>query len=116
MSTSKHINKICLAAVALTLVLTILFMFGGSLGLTAAAKTVKYESTLFDTSYVHRIDIVMDDWNSFLSSCENEEYANCTVVVDGKKHANITIRAKQDAVFTNCTNIKQENVKVILEK
>ena len=37
MSTSKHIDKICLAAVALSLVLTILFMCGGSLGLSAAA-------------------------------------------------------------------------------
>ena len=36
--------------------------------------------------------------------------------MDGINLKNITIRAKQDAVFTNCTNIKQENVKVILEK
>ena len=28
---------------------------------------------------------------------------------------NVTIKAKADAVFTNCTNIKQENVKVVLE-
>ena len=27
---------------------------------------------------------------------------------------NITIRANQDAVFTNCQNVKQENVKIIL--
>jgi hypothetical protein len=27
---------------------------------------------------------------------------------------NITIRAHQDAVFTNCTNIKQENVNIHL--
>ena len=72
MSTSKHIDKICLAAVALTLVLTVLFLCGGSLGLRAAAKSLKYESTLFDTGYVHRIDIVMDDWDSFIENCENE--------------------------------------------
>ncbi len=34
MSTSKHIDKICIAAVALMLVLTVLFMFGESLGIT----------------------------------------------------------------------------------
>lgn len=28
---------------------------------------------------------------------------------------NVTIRAKQDAVFTNCTNIRQENVKITIE-
>ena len=94
MSTSKHINKICIAGVALMLALTLVFMCGGALGITASAKTLKYESTIFDTSYVHSIDIVMDDWDSFIANCENEEYAVCTVVIDGKKHSNIAIRAK----------------------
>ncbi|MBR5947137.1 MAG: CotH kinase family protein, partial [Clostridia bacterium] len=94
MSTSKHFDKFCIAAVAVTLVLTILFMCGGSLGLSVAAKTVKYASTLFDTSYVHRIDIVMNYWDGFIETCENEEYSVCTVVVDGEKHANVAIRAK----------------------
>ena len=94
MSTSRHMNKICVTAVAVTLILTLLFMYGGAVGITAAAKTVKYESTLFDTSYVHRIDIVMDDWDAFIETCENEEYASCTVVIDGEKHAYTAIRAK----------------------
>ena len=115
MSTSKHIDKICLAAVALTLVLTILFMCGGSLGLTAAAKTVKYESTLFDTSYVHKIDIVMDDWDSFIESCENEEYVSCTVVVDGKKHANIAIRAKGNTSLSSVKSMGSQRYSFKLE-
>ena len=94
MSTSKHIDKICIAAISLTLVMTILFMCGGSLGIAASARQMKYESTLFDASYVHRIDIVMDDWDAFIESCENEEYAFCTVLIDGTKHGNTAIRAK----------------------
>ena len=94
MSTSRHFNKICIAVVAIMLVLTILFMCGKSLGIPTAEKTVKYENTIFDTSYVHKIDIVMDDWDSFIENCENEEYTSCTVVVDGDKHSNIAIRAK----------------------
>lgn len=43
MSTSKHIDKICAAA--------------------------GYESRLFDTSMVHTINIVMDDWDTFLEGC-----------------------------------------------
>lgn len=35
--------------------------------------------------------------------------------MDGINLKNITIRAKQDATFTNCTNIKKENVKVVVE-
>ncbi|MCR5782818.1 MAG: CotH kinase family protein [Clostridia bacterium] len=76
------------------LAITILFMCGERIGIQVMSKTVKYERTLFDTSYVHKIDIVMDDWDSFIETCENEEYAACTVVVDGEKHANIAIRAK----------------------
>ena len=115
MSTSKHIDRICLAAVALTLVLTVLFMCGGSLGLTAAAKTVKYERTLFDTSYVHKIDIVMDDWDGFIESCENEEYANCTVVVDGKKHANVAIRAKGNTSLSSVKSMGSQRYSFKLE-
>ncbi len=94
MSTSRHIDKICIAVVAVMLALTILFMCGERIGIQVTSKAVKYERTLFDTSFVHKIDIVMDDWDSFIETCENEEYAACTVVVDGKKHANIAIRAK----------------------
>ena len=38
MSTSKHIDKICIAAVCLTLVLTILFTFGEKLGITVVHR------------------------------------------------------------------------------
>ena len=115
MSTSKQINKLCLAAVAVTLALTILFLFGGSLGLPAAARTVKYESTLFDTSYVHQIDIVMNDWEGFLETCENEEYATCTVVVDGKKHANIAIRAKGNTSLSSVKSMGSQRYSFKLE-
>lgn len=115
MSTSRHIDKICLAAVALSLALTVLFLCGSSLGLSAAAKRVKYEHTLFDPSYVHRIDIVMDDWDSFIERCENEEYANCTVAVDGKKHANIAIRAKGNTSLSSVKSMGSRRYSFKLE-
>ena len=104
MSTSRHIDKICVAVVAVTLALTILFLCGERIGISVVTRAVKYESTLFDTSYVHRIDIVMDDWDSFLETCENEEYAVCTVAVDGAKHANIAIRAKGNTSLSSVKN------------
>ena len=45
-----------------------------------------YESRLFDTSRVHTIDIVMDDWDSFIENCESEEYSACAVVIDGESY------------------------------
>ena len=35
--------------------------------------------------------------------------------MDGINLKNITIRATQEATFTNCTNIKQDNVKIVIE-
>ena len=115
MSTSKHVDRFCLAAVAVTLVLTILFMCGGSPGLNAAKKTMKYERTLFDPSRVHQIDIVMDDWDAFLETCENEEYAACTVVVDGQKHKNVAIRAKGNTSLSSVRSMGSRRYSFKLE-
>ena len=115
MSTSKQLDKLCLSVVALCLVLTLLFMFGASLGLQAAAKSVKYAGSLFDDSRVHKIDIVMEDWDSFIQSCENEEYAVCTVVVDGSKHANIGIRAKGNTSLSSVKSLGSQRYSFKLE-
>ena len=115
MSTSRHINKICIVAVVITIALTILFIFGDSIGITAESKTPKYENTLFDTSYVHKIDIVMDDWDSFIENCENEEYADCTVVVDGKKYSNTAIRAKGNTSLSSVKNLGSQRYSFKLE-
>lgn len=94
MSKSKHIDKICVAVFAVMILLTLLFMNGTSFGLSLSDQTMGYEKRLFDTETVHNIDIVMDDWDSFIESCENEQYAACTVLIDGEKYSNIAIRAK----------------------
>ena len=94
MSTHRFIDRICCAGLALALMLTLLFFAGEALGLQAAAKTMGYEDRLFDTSRVHTIDIVMDDWDGFLDTCENEEYTACAVVIDGEAYHNAGLRAK----------------------
>lgn len=50
MSTSRHIDKICVFAVVISLVLTFLFMNGASLGIVAADRVMGYENKLFDTA------------------------------------------------------------------
>ena len=112
MSTSKHIDKICIAAVSLTFVLTILFMCVGSHKIADASKSMQYESTLFDTSYVHKIDIMMDDWETFIENCESEDYSACTVVIDGKKHSNIAIRAKGNTSLSSVRSMGSDDVKL----
>lgn len=104
MSTHKHIDKICCVTVVLALILTVLFMNAGSFGVTAASRAKGYETRLFDTSSVHTIDIVMDDWDSFLDTCANEEYALCTVVIDNEAYKNVAIRAKGNTSLTQVSS------------
>ena len=94
MSTSKHIDRICAAALALALLLTALLMHGEALGLQKAETAAGYASRLFDTSRVHTIDLVMDDWEDFIDGCEDEQYVPCAAVIDGEAFRNVGLRAK----------------------
>lgn len=94
MATHRHINKLCAAATFLALFLTFLLMNGEALGMQAAARIMGYENRLFDTGFVHSIDIVTDDWEDFLANCEDEEYVMCSLVIDGELYKNVGIRAK----------------------
>ncbi len=92
MAINRHIDKIRLAA--LTFILLILLFHAKGTDAQAVIAPIGYESRLFDTSSVHTIDIVMDDWDAFLESCTNENYADCTVIIDGEICRNVAIRAK----------------------
>lgn len=94
MSTHKYMDKICCLALLLALVVTGVFLNAPSLGIQAASTAQGYESRLFDTSRVHTIDIVMDDWEGFLEGCTDEEYELCAVVIDNESYNNVAIRAK----------------------
>ena len=101
MSTSKHIDKICCIVIALALVLTVVFMNAGRLGVQTVSAAVGYASRLFDPDRVHTIDIEMDDWDSFLAGCADEEYTDCTVVIDGEAFRNVALRAKGNTSLTS---------------
>ena len=84
MSTHKHFDKICVSIVAVTVVLALLFCNGKAFGIETNARTLGYENRLFDNSKVHTIEIVIDDWDEFLETCESEVYSVCNVVIDGE--------------------------------
>ena len=104
MSTHKYFDKICCGILALTLVLTILFINAKSLGIQKASSAPGYETRLFDTSKVHTVNIVMDDWNEFIESCTDEEYAQCSVIIDNEAYKNVAIRAKGNTSLSNVQN------------
>lgn len=94
MSAHKSIDKICVIITALTLVTAVVFCcFAATCG-AVTVRAIGYENRIFDRSKVHTIDIVMNDWDSFIETCENEEYAACHLVIDGEAVKNVGIRAK----------------------
>lgn len=101
MSTHKYFDKICIVVLLLTIVLTVLFMNAESFGIQKASSAPGYESRLFDTSKVHTVNIVMDDWESFIGSCSDEEYAACSVIIDDEAYKNVAIRAKGNTSLSN---------------
>ena len=84
MSAHKSIDKICVTIVAFTVIIALIFCNGKAFGIETQARTIGYENRLFDNTRVHTVDIVIDDWDDFISTCENELYSVCNVVIDGE--------------------------------
>lgn len=103
MSTSKHINLLCVIAVLLALLIALLFLNGEALGIQVQPSTMGYENRLFDTSKVHTVDILMEDWDAFLATALLEEYSVCDVVIDGEIFSNVGIRSKGNMSLTTIT-------------
>ena len=100
MSTHRNIDRICCIILALILILTVLFVGAKGMSSEDAPQPMGYENRLFDTGTVHTLDIVMDDWDSFISTCTNEEYSPCSVAIDGESFRNVGIRAKGNTSLT----------------
>ena len=115
MSTHKHIDRICVAITVLSLLLTVLFMNGEALGLAASSRSMAYEDSLFDTSRVHTIDIVIDDWDAFLETATSEEYTTCSVIIDNKAVRNVAIRGKGNTSLSTVTSMGSQRYSFKIE-
>ncbi len=105
MSGHKNIDKICVSIVAVTVVMALIFYNGKAFGIETSAHTLGYENKLFDNSKVHTINIVMDDWDSFLETCESEVYSACNVEIDGELIKNVGIRGKGNTSLSSVKNM-----------
>lgn len=115
MSTHKHIDKICCVVLAFTLILTALFMCAEALGVEASARTPGYENRLFSTDKVHTIDIIIDDWDSFIATAQSEEYSVCSVVIDGEAVKNVGIRGKGNTSLSSVASMDSERYSFKIE-
>ena len=115
MSTHKHFDKICLVAAVLALILCVAFMGGEAFGIQAADKVMGYEERLFDTSKVHTIDIIIDDWDGFLETAQSEEYSVCSVVIDGEAIPNVGIRGKGNTSLSSVATMNSDRYSFKIE-
>ncbi len=109
MTAHKHIGKIVgvlmAAAVAFCLIVTLfadrLVVVSGS-----SAATMEYESTLFDTSEIMTVNIIMDEdqWQELLDNAISEEYYACDVEINGKTISNVGIRTKGNTSLSSIAN------------
>ena len=104
MSAHKSIDKICVSIVAVTVIIALLFCNGKAFGIEVNARTLGYENRLFDNTKVHTFDIVIDDWDSFIETCESEVYSSCNVVIDGELIKNVGIRGKGNTSLSSVRN------------
>ncbi|MBQ5319565.1 MAG: CotH kinase family protein [Oscillospiraceae bacterium] len=108
MSTHKNIDRICIIAIVICVALTAVLMNGSALGIGQTAHAMGYEGRLFDTDKVHTIDIVIDDWDEFLTTAQSEEYSDCTVVIDGEAYKNVGIRGKGNTSLSTVSSMDSD--------
>ena len=116
MLTHKNIDRVCIIITVIAVLVTALFMNGKRLGITADdSVSMSYENTLFDDSYVHSIDIEIDDWDSFLETATSEEYTAVNVTIDGEKLKNVALRAKGNTSLSTVSQLGSERYSLKLE-
>ncbi len=108
MSTHKNIDRICIIAIVICLMLTLIFVNGEALGITQTVHAMGYETRLFDTDKVHTIDIVMDDWDEFIATAQSEEYSDCTIIIDGEAYKNVGIRGKGNTSLSTVSSMDSD--------
>ena len=111
MSSSKRMNLISVLAIIACLIASMLLPISGA----ETPVVMGYEDRLFDVSRVHTIDISMENWETFIETCENEEYTACDVTVDGETIKNVAIRAKGNTSLSNVSSMNSDRYSFKIE-
>ena len=111
---SKTIDRIVCIAIIVMLVLTAVVWTGKSSAGKQSTITVGYEG-LFDQSFVHTIDIEIDDWDGLIASASQETYVECNVTIDGEKVTNVGIRGKGNTSLSSVSTMDSEKYSFKIE-
>lgn len=114
MLSSKHISKITIVLISVTLILCVLAMvFYDRLlpVVNTSGYSMEYQDKLFDTSEVLDIDIVMDDakWNEMIQNAQQEKYYECDVIINGTTFRQVGIRPKGNTSLSSIARDPNNN-------
>ena len=115
MVTGRNFDRVAWTVTAVMIALTILFMNGTSIGLESVSKGLGYEARIFDKTRVHTIDIVMNDWDSFIENAASETYTSANVVIDGEVFKSVGIRGKGNTSLSNVSQMGSQRYSLKLE-
>lgn len=90
----KKIDLIVIGCICFSLIITLCFMFLESFGIKPTYSNPAYVNKLFDQSYVHTIDIKLEDPHSFFEQAQNKEYQMVSLVIDGEEFDTVGLRVK----------------------
>lgn len=108
---NKYINVICWIFIVLAVVFTVLFASGK---LTFISDNISnnspYAEKLFDTSYVHSINIEIDEseWQDLIDNAQQEQYHTCNITIDGTVVDNVGVRAKGNTSLSTVASMNSE--------
>ena len=74
-----------------------------------------YEDKLFDTSKVHSLNIVMENWEEFVNQAQSEEYFDCTVIIDDETYKNVAIRGKGNTSLSQVSAYRNDRYSFKIE-
>ena len=79
-----------------------------------AIAVPEYVRTLFDTSKVHEIDVIVpaDEWEDFLQTATDKSYIACDLVIDGESYPNAAIRAKGNSSMSMVSSDEKYSFKI----
>ena len=90
MATSKNLERVCAIVLIVSLLASAGLVYVKANSGESTGQTMGYESRLFNTSRVHTIDIVMDDWDSFLENWASGRRATRRCRASGRSAARAT--------------------------
>ena len=97
----KYSTYINILIIVLAIAVVGITLNGETFGIEALNDTSTYESTIFDDSYVHKINIVIDDsdWENLLENASEKEYYPVDIQIDGETLNNVAFRTKGNSTL-----------------